>query len=191
MFSLEELLSNCFFPLFCSNLTAKYYKKTSKVSRNKSKFRLPRILLNIPRDPMEHSPESLITFPGLFKIPRNLLEHSPCSLLEHFPESSRAFSGIFNLWNIPGNVLPRNVLEHSPEFSSAFLGMVKWEHSPEPSNRFPGILVNIPCVPCIACIPFPIPVFLVLQIAFNVISFYFLEKHYLTIIKPVLCSMWL
>ena len=37
MFSSEELLNNCFFPLFCSNLTAKTDKKQGRfqeINRN-------------------------------------------------------------------------------------------------------------------------------------------------------------
>ena len=37
MFSLEELLNNCFFPLFRSNLTAKFDKKQARfeeINRN-------------------------------------------------------------------------------------------------------------------------------------------------------------
>ena len=72
MFSLEELLSNCFFPLLCSNLTAKFGKKQARFTE-----------INQNLD----STESARTFPGIFNnIPRNLLEH--------FPESSHTFPGI-------------------------------------------------------------------------------------------------
>ena len=77
--------------------------------------------INIENQPLqdnllEHSPESLRTFPEIFwNIPRSLLEHSP--------ESSSTFPG--NFWNIPLNVkiitfpgilkgIPRNPSEHSP-----------------------------------------------------------------------------
>ena len=58
---------------------------------------------------LQHSPESLLTFPEIFlSIPRNPLEHSP--------ESSRAFTGIF--LNIP-----RDLLQHSPESLPTFPGI--------------------------------------------------------------------
>ena len=54
MLSLEELLSNCFFPLFCSNLTAKFDKKQARfqeLNQNldspESSWTFPRIRLNI------------------------------------------------------------------------------------------------------------------------------------------------
>ena len=86
MFSLEELLSNCYVLLFQNNLTAKFDEKQArfqKINRNLD------------------SPKSFWTFPGIcFNIPRTLSEHSP-NLLEHFPESSGTFPGIFS--NIPRN----------------------------------------------------------------------------------------
>ena len=52
------------------------------------------IFLNIPRNILEHSPESLIAFLWIFNnIPRNLLEHSPEFLI--------TFPGIFS--SIPQN----------------------------------------------------------------------------------------
>ena len=80
MFSLEELLSNCFFPFFRSNLTVKFDKKQARfqeINRNldspESSWTFPGIRLNIPRNLPEHSPESVWTFPGILcDIPRNL-----------------------------------------------------------------------------------------------------------------------
>ena len=84
-------------PLFFRNLIA----ENCKISQSRSKFRFPGIFLNIPRNLLEHFPESSGTFPGIFSnIPRNPLEHSP--------ESSSIFLGIF--FNIP-----QNLLQHSPE----------------------------------------------------------------------------
>ena len=58
MLSLEELLSNCFFPLFCSNLTAKFDKKQGRfqeINQNldspESSWTFLRIRLNIPWNP--------------------------------------------------------------------------------------------------------------------------------------------
>ena len=84
MFSLEELLSNCYFSLFRSNLTAKFDENQARfqeINRNldssESFWTFPGICSNIPRNPLEHSPESSWTFPGIFSsIPRNLLELS-------------------------------------------------------------------------------------------------------------------
>ena len=87
MFCLEEMHSNCFFPLFRSNLTAKFDKKQAIFQENKLKFRFPLIFLNIPRNLPEYSLDSLIAFPGIFnKIPENLLELSS--------ESSQTFPGM-------------------------------------------------------------------------------------------------
>ena len=141
--------------MFRSIVTAKFHKKTSEISRNKSKLRLPGIFLNIPRNLSEHSPEHSIIFPGIFlNIPWNLLEHSPESLI--------TFHGIS--WNIS-----RNLLKHSSESLITFPGIfssilrnAKIRTFPESSYRFAGIIVNIPRVPCIRRIPFPIHVFLVL-----------------------------
>ena len=87
MFSLEELLSNCYVLLFQNNLTAKFDEKQARFQKI-NRFNLD-------------SPESFWTFPGIcFNIPRTLSEHSP--------ESARTFPGI--LWNIPGILsnIPRN-----------------------------------------------------------------------------------
>ena len=108
------------------------------------------IFLDISRNLLEHSPESPGTFPesswtsfGIFlNIPRNLLEHSP--------QSSRAFPGIFN--NIPWNLL-----EHSPESSRTLPGIFSRIPRNAKIRTFSGILVNIPCVLCIA--PYSIPHF--------------------------------
>ena len=86
MFSLEELLSNCYVLLFQNNLTAKFDEKQARFKE-----------INRNLD----SPESFWPFPGIcFNIPRNLPEHSPESA-QHFPESARTFPGIFS--NIPRN----------------------------------------------------------------------------------------
>ena len=122
--------------------------KISKISQNKSRFRFPGIFLNIPRNLLDHFPESSGTFPGIFwNIPQNLFEHST--------ESSGTFPGIFS--NIP-----RNPLEHSPESSSKFPRICFNIPRNVKIITFPGILVNIPHVPRIPCIPFPVTVFLVL-----------------------------
>ena len=74
-------------------------------------YTIPGIFSNIPRNLLEHSPESSSTFPGnFFNIPRNLFERSP--------ESSGTFPRIF--FNIS-----RNLLEHSLESSSTIPGMLK------------------------------------------------------------------
>ena len=83
MFSLEELLSNCFFPLFCSNLTTKIDKKQvrfQEINRNfgslESSQTFSGICLNIPQNLTEHLPESLITFSGIFwNISQNLFDY--------------------------------------------------------------------------------------------------------------------
>ena len=72
MFSLEELVSNCFFLLLCSNLTAKFGKKHARFTE-----------INQNLD----STESARTFPEIFN-------NIPWNLLEHFPESSHTFHGI-------------------------------------------------------------------------------------------------
>ena len=53
MLSLEELLSNCFFPLFRSNLTAKFDKKQARFQETNRNLDSP--------DLLELSTESLIT----------------------------------------------------------------------------------------------------------------------------------
>ena len=58
--------------------------------------------------------------------------------------------------------IPQNVWQHSPEYLSTFIGMFVdipqnvWRHSPE---------YNIPPIPRVPRISFPVPVFLVLYIA--------------------------
>ena len=135
MFSLEELLSNCFFPFFRSNLTVKFDKKQARFQEINRKYSFLGIFPNIPQNLFEHSLESSATFPGIFNnILRNLLENSP--------ESSLAFPRIFN--NIP-----RNPLEYSPDSSRTFPGIFSSIPRNAKIRTFPGILVNIPSVPCI------------------------------------------
>ena len=81
------------------------------------------------------------------------------NLCQHSLESSRAFPGIFT--NIP-----QNLLEHSPESLLTFPGIFLNIPRNIKIIAFPGILVNISHVPRTPRIPFLIPVFLVLQIAF-------------------------
>ena len=95
------------------------------------------IFLSILENLCQHSPESLLTFPGIFSnIPRNLFEHSP--------ESLRTFPGIF--FNIPRNVkiitfpgilweIPRNPSEQSP----------RSPHSPHsaPRSCIPGFINSL------------------------------------------------
>ena len=83
-----------------------------------------------------------------------------------------------------GNI-SRNVWGHSPEYLATFPGMFGnilrdvWRHSPECLRTFPGMFgnilrnvwwhspeYNIPLIPCAPRIPFPVPVLLVLYIAF-------------------------
>ena len=74
MFSLEELLGNCFLSLFRSNLTEEFDKKqaiSQEINRNLdspgfSSVALPGICLNISRNLLEHSLKSSETFPGIF-----------------------------------------------------------------------------------------------------------------------------
>ena len=96
----------------------------------------------------------LVTFPRIFDdIPRNVLRHS-LECLGTFP---RMFEDI-----------PRNV-QHSPECLMTFpriFGDIPrnvWRHSPE---------YNIPPIPRVPRIPFPVPVFLVLYIARFSLFFY-------------------
>ena len=162
--------------------------KTSKISRNRLKFRLNGIFLSIPRNLSEHSPESAGTFPGiLWNIPRNLLEHSP--------ESSRAFPGIFSSYPGIFNNIPWNLLEHSPESLITLpwiLSNIPWnlfEHSRNAKMRtFPGIVVNIPRVPYITRILCHIPGFLVLQIAIDFQNFLFRERLLLNLFSCLINS---
>ena len=101
--------SGFFFKLLYSNLQQSLIK-TRKISSKK-------IEIYIPQDLLEHSPDSLITFPEIFdnilgvfsNIPHNLFKHTPeysgtlqrnfsnipWILLEHYLESSQTFPGIF------------------------------------------------------------------------------------------------
>ena len=103
---------------------------------------------NIPWNVWRRSPEFLMTFAGIFGgIPRNVWRHSPECLMT-FPEM---FDDI-----------PRNICRHSPQCLVTFPGMFSniprdvWRYSPE---------YNIPPIPRVPRIPFPVPVFLVLYTA--------------------------
>ena len=72
--------------------------------------------------------------------------------------------------------ISRNVWQRSPERLRTFPGMFSnipwnvWQHSPE---------YNIPPIPRVPRIPFPVPVFLVLYIALKSSSFYNISNfHY-------------
>ena len=73
-------------------------------SRSFVLIRYRKSLLTFQRNLLEHSPESLRLFPGIFS--------------EHSQESLRTFPRIVS-------IIPRNLLEHSPESSSIFPGMLK------------------------------------------------------------------
>ena len=66
---------------------------------------------------------------------------------------------------------PRNVRLYSPECLVIFPGMLEdihrnvWLHSPKCLRTFFGMFGDIPPIPRVARIPFPVPVFLVLYIA--------------------------
>ena len=112
-----------------------------------------------------HSPECLATFPGIFgDIPRNVWGHSP--------ECLATFLGMFE--DIPWNVWP-----HSSECLRTFPGMFEdiprnvWPHSPE---------YSIPRIRRVPRIPFPVPVFLVLYIAW-------INRYWCTLILTV-CSLY-
>ena len=120
-----------------------------------------------------------MTFPGIFDdIPRNVWRHSS--------ECLATLPGMF--YNIPEMFynIPRNVWGQSPEYLRTFpviFGDIPWNvwrHSPECLRRFPGMFgdiprnvwgcspeYNIPPIPRVPRIPFPIPVFLFLYIALN------------------------
>ena len=122
----------------------------------------PRLFSNILWTVWEHSPEYLTTFPGIFgNIPWNVWGHS-LEYLAHSPEYLATFPGMF------GNI-PQNVWGHSPECLRTFPGMFGdipwsiWWHSLE---------YNIPPIPCVPCILFPVPVFLVLYIAVHPNTFW-------------------
>ena len=77
---------------------------------------------------------------------------------------SRIFPGMFN-------GVPRNVWQYSPEYLAPFAAMFNgiprdvWEQSLECLATFPGILVDIPPIPRVPRISFPVPVLLVSYIA--------------------------
>ena len=129
MLSLGELLSNRFFPLFRSNLTAKFDKKQAifqEINRNldspESSWTFPGLRLNISRKLLEPPHESSGTFLGIFNnIPQDLLQHSR-NPLKHSPKSFWTFPGIFpsilrnaKMRTFPGilSKTPRNHSEHS------------------------------------------------------------------------------
>ena len=84
------------------------------------------------------------------------LSYFPQNVLQHATDYFQIFSGFFE------DIL-RNVWRHSPENLATFPGMFEdiprnvWPHSPE---------YNIPPIPRVSRIPSPVPVFLVLYIAF-------------------------
>ena len=113
----------------------------------------PGMFGNIPQNVW---PEYLVTFPRMFgNIPWNVLQHFP-ECFATFPECFTTFPRMFS-------DTPRNVLRHSLKCLATFPGMFGniprnvWEHSPE---------YNIPPIPCVPRIPFPVPVFLLLYIAY-------------------------
>ena len=104
---------------------------------------------NISRNVGLHYPECLRTFPGTFdNIPRNIWRYSP--------ECLRTFPGMF------GDI-PRNVWLHSSECLTIFSGM--FEYISRNVGRH-SLEYNIPPIPRVPRISFPVPVFLVLYIAF-------------------------
>ena len=113
---------------------------------------------DIPGNVWRHSKECFGTLPGIFgDIPRNVWRHSP--------ECLRAFPGMFE-------DIPRNVRRHSPDCLRTFLGMFEdisrnvWRHSPVCLGTFRhSPEYNILSIPRVPCIPFPVPVFLILYIA--------------------------
>ena len=103
---------------------------------------------DIPRNVWGHFPECLRIFPGMFEdISRNVWGH--------FPECLRTFPRMF------GDIL-RNVWGHSPHCLKTLPRMFGdipqnvWRHSSE---------YNIPPIPRVPRIPFPVPVFLVLYMS--------------------------
>ena len=138
----------------------------------------PRMFGDIPRNTWGHSPECLATFPGMFEdIPQNIWRHSP-EYLRTFPRMFKDIS--------------QNVWEHSPECLATFLGMFEdiprniWGHSPECLRTFPRMFediprnvwrhspeYNIPPIPRVPRIQFPVLVFLVLYIAPHLVIFLF------------------
>ena len=89
----------------------------------------------------------------------------------HFLECLATFPGMF------GDI-PRNIWGHSPECLATFPGMFEdipqnvWRHSPECLRTFPGMFddipqnITFPSIHRVSRIPFPVPVFLVLYIAY-------------------------
>ena len=98
---------------------------------------------------VECSPECLATFLGILgDIPWNVLQHSLECLV--------TFSGMFG--DIPWNTWWYSPLECFKTFPEIFGDIPQnvWRHSPE---------YNIPPIPSVSCIPFPVPAFLFLYIA--------------------------
>ena len=56
---------DCFFLCLVAIQQQNLTKKTSKILRNKSKFRFLRMFWYIPQNFRRHSPECLSTFPGM------------------------------------------------------------------------------------------------------------------------------
>ena len=112
---------------------------------------------NIPWNVWRRSPEFLMTFPGIFgDISQNVWRHSPEYLV--------AFRGMFDdiLRNLDD--IPRNIWRHSPECLRIFPRM--FSNIPRNVWRNPREY-NIPPIPPVPRIPFPVPVFLVSCIAEN------------------------
>ena len=97
--------------------------------------------------------ESFHIFHRMFyNMPKIIFKYSMCF--------SRTFPRMFN-------GVPRNVWQYSPEYLAPFLGMFNcipgdvWEQSVEYLATFPGILEDIPPIPRVPHISFPVPVLLV------------------------------
>ena len=88
---------------------------------------------------------------------------------EHFPEYLRTFPGIFGTFPGIFGDIPWNVWQHSPECLRTFPGMfgdIPW------SISWHSLEYNIPPIPCVLCILFPVPVFLVFYIAVHPNTFW-------------------
>ena len=118
------------------------------------------------------------------------LSYFPQNVLQHATYYFRIFSGFFE-------DIPRNIWRHSPECMATLPGIFGdiprkfediprnvWPHSPE---------YNIPPIPRVPRIPFPVPVFLVLYIAhYLLIHYIFLPfshigsfNHFLNVINRI------
>ena len=115
----------------------------------------PRLFSNILSIFREHSLKYLATFPGIFHdITRNVWWHSP------------ECHGMLN------SIL-QNVWEQSPEFFTTFPGIFH-DIPPESLKTFPEY--NILPIPRVPRIPFLVPVFLVLHIAWRITWIYHKTK---------------